>query len=705
MPHVALRALVLLLGGASIARAQAGSPPPAADTARRLPAVIVTATRDTISPLASPLPTGVLTAVELRRDHGVSLAQTLTRLPGVRSLGTGEQIGKPVIRGLSGARVLVLDDGLRVEDFSWSDEDGPSVDARLAERVEVIRGPASVLYGSDALGGVVNAIPAPIPDAHGGPPIHRGQVELYGASNNRELGTVLGYEGARGRAGGRIVFVGRRAQDVHTPAGDIRHTGFAAGNGEAAFGVHHDGGAESAVRLAHYGGEFKLLEIDAPPGGPVAADEGPDRITLDDRLQATHRRRVGALDVEARGQLQRHLLQERADLPNPEPGQPREATVFDLLLNTATVELLAHHGVGAGAAAVAEPSAVAAVATERGLRGTVGVSGMHQRNDSRGIIPLVPDATVSGVGAFAFERLSLGRLALLAGVRGDARQVDAAADPRLDLAHQRRSHAAVTGDVGAVYRVGPALALAVNAGRAWRAPTLFELFANGPRLGEGRYEYGRPTLEPESSLNVDASVRWLSPHLRVEAAAFRTRVHDFIFISPTDTQRDGLRVYRYDQAEATLVGGELAAAVEATEALTLHGRVDGVRGTNTTTDDPLPLMPPVRAALGAEVHAPAGRFGHPYLDVEVEHVAEQTRLSRAEREATVAPDRFPLTTQAYTLLDVGAGLELPLAGHPTHLDLRARNATNRQYRDFLNRYKEFAYSPGASVVLRISTTL
>ena len=676
----------LLVCDAAVAGAQ--DVPQRADTTRRLPAVVVTATRDSIAPLASPLPTSALTAAELRREHGVSLAQTLTRLPGVRSLSTGEQVGKPVIRGLSGARVLVLDDGMRLEDYSWSDEDGPSVDARLAERVEVIRGPASVLYGSDALGGVVNAIPAAIPDARVAGAFRRGQLELYGASNNREAGGVFGLEGARGRYGARVAFVGRVGQDVHTPAGEIHNTGFLAGNGEAALGIHHTGGAESTLRLAHYGGEFKLLETDAPPGGTTADEGGPARVTLDDRVQLAHRRRLGGFDVEARGQFQRHLLQEKADNPNPVPGEPKEATVFDLLLNTASVDLLAHHGPAEGA-----------------LRGTVGVSGLVQRNDSRGIVPLVPDASIASGGAFAFERLAVGsRLALLAGVRGDARHLTADADPRLALGDQSRSYTAATGDVGAVYRLAPSLALAVNAGRAWRAPTLFELFANGPRLGEGRYEYGDSTLKPERSFNLDASLRWDSPRAHAEVATFHTAVSDFIYIAPTNQTQNGLRVYRYDRGDATLVGGETSASVEATDALTLRGRFDAVRGTNTTIDDPLPLMPPLRAALGAEVRAPAGRFGRPYLGVDVEHVARQDRLSRAERDATVEPGRFPLSTGAYTLLDVGAGLAVPIAGRTTHLDLRVRNATDRRYRDFLNRYKEFAYAPGMNVVVRASTS-
>ena len=684
-----LALLALLPSGAVLAQAAGRRPP--ADTTEKLPAVIVTATRDSISPLASPLPTGSLSSAELRRDHGVSLSHTISRLPGVRSLSTGEQIGKPVIRGLSGSRVLVLDDGLRMEDYSWSDEDGPSIDARLAERVEVIRGPASVLYGSDALGGVVNVIPAAIPNAYGGPRIRRGDLELYGASNNLEFGGALGLEGTRGRTGARLRFVGRFGQDVHTPAGEIANTGFVAGNGELAVGVHHVSGAETAVRFAHFGGEYKLLEIDAPVGGAEEEEGGPARVTLDDRLQLSHRRQAGGLGLEFRGQLQRHSLAEKSDLPNPEPGQPKEATVFDLLLNTATADVLVHHG-----------DATGGTAGHAAWRGTVGASVMAQRNDSRGIIPLVPDATIASAGLFAFERLSLGRLAFLAGARGDGRHLSADADTRLALADQSRSWSSFSSDVGMVYQLHPTLAFSLNAGQAWRAPNLFELFANGPRLGEGRYEYGSNTLNPERSLNLDAALRWDSPRAHAEASAFRTKVGDYIYIAPTNVVNDGLRVFRYGQSDATLTGGELSASVASTDALTLRGKFDAVRGTRAD-DDPLPLMPPVRTSVGAELHGHEGHHGVPYLSADVEFVAKQSRLSAAEATAEVEDGHFPLQTDAYTLVDLGAGMSAMLAGRSTRIDLHVRNATNTQYRDFLNRYKEFAYSPGVNLTLRLST--
>src|SRR3989442_1069806 len=151
-------------------------------------AVTVTATRQPIDALGSPLPVAGLSGDRLRRTQSVSLARALETLAGVRTLSTGESIGKPMIRGLAGARVLALVNGSRLEDCSWSDEDGPSVDPRLAERIEVIRGPASVLYGSDALGAVVNVIPAELPDANGGPAFTRSGLELSGATNHAELG-------------------------------------------------------------------------------------------------------------------------------------------------------------------------------------------------------------------------------------------------------------------------------------------------------------------------------------------------------------------------------------------------------------------------------------------------------------------------------------------------------------------------------------
>jgi outer membrane receptor protein involved in Fe transport len=634
----------------------------------QLDAVSVTATRAPGDPLSSPLPTSTLGAAALAREYRVSLARALESQAGVRALTTGGEIGKPVIRGLTGARVLVLGDGNRLEDYSWSDEDGPSVETRLADRVELIRGPASVLYGSDALGGVVNVIPEDVPDARTTRPL-RARAEVYGASNNRELGSALQASGVTGGLGFLAGLVGRRSEALHTPAGELENTGFTALSGEAAVGTQGDWGKATA-RFTHYGGEFHLLEADTgslPPPPPVGGqEEGPVRKLTDDRVQLGGTFPTGRLRLELKGQWQRHWLAEtvEGDTASTEKG-------FDLLLNTTSLDVLAHH-VGSR------------------LGGTIGASGYYQTSDTRGDEPLVPAARAAGVAAFAFEQLALGaRWSALAGARVDLRRLDADSNTDLGVGDQRRNYTAWSGDVGLVFRPAAGVALAANAGRAWRAPTLFELFTNGPHPGEARFEVGRGDLVPEAGLNFDVSARWQSDRVRAEVAAFSNRIDHYIYITPTGTTQDSLPVYRYTQSDARLVGGEASLEVAVWSAVALSARLDYVRGERRSDQQPLPQIPPLRVKLGAE-----WRRGGAGAGVDVDLVARQTRLSP-----------FDQGTAGFGLLDLFGSVEPRLGGRTVRVELQVRNALDTSYRDFLSRYKAFALNPGRNIVVRLGTDL
>jgi iron complex outermembrane recepter protein len=643
----------------------------------RLDAVNVTATHTPSSALTSPLPVTQLGPEALRRDESVSIARMIERAPGMRNLSTGVHIGKPMIRGLVGARVLVLDDGSRLEDYSWSDEDGPSIDARMAQRVELIRGPASVLYGSDAIGGVVNAIPAEIPDATGGRSFTTSGVELFAASNNTEIGTALRLEGAARRFGWRAFVTGRVAEDFHTPSGKLENTGLGAVNGEAAFGSH-TGNGSWGLRFVHNGGEFKLLEANGPPPGTDEGEEGgPERKLNDERLQYTSNFLVRGLRVETKAQAQRHNIAELSD-DLTQPGGPKvETEVFNLLLNTLSADVLVHH------------------ANER-LSGSIGVSGMFQQNDSRGKLAVVPDASTVGGGVFALEQANLGRWTLLGGARLDGRRLEADANTQLSLSDQSRNYTAVSGDAGVVFRPLSSLALAVNVGRAWRGPTLFELFTNGPKLSEARFELGDPALDPETSLNIDGSVRVEGRLASAEVAAFRNRIDDFIYLVPTGGTQQGLRVFRYVQSTAVLTGGELAGELRPSSVVTLRARTDFVRGENDDTGDPLPSIPPARFGLETELHADRALAGfeHGHVGGEVEYTATKHRVS---------PDDMPEGTDAYTLLNFEAGAEHRIGSRQFRFDLVLHNIGDTQYRSFLSRYKEFADDPGRNIIVRIST--
>jgi iron complex outermembrane receptor protein len=639
--------------------------------------VTVTATGSPLAAGLSPLPTQALSEDRLRREQSVSLAHALGSLPGINALTTGRQIGKPVIRGLAGPRVLVLEDGSRLEDYSWSDEDGPSVDARLAQRVEVIRGPASVLYGSDALGGVVNVIPEELPDANGGPPAMHSGFEISAASNNAELEGAARVEGASGGWGWRLFGIGRFASSLHTPVGELDNTGFGALSGEAAVGTRSARGT-TTLRYTRYGGEFKLLEAAGPASGEQG---GPERKLSDDRVQFAGEYLVSGVRLETKAQWQRHSLIEVSDTGTSPGGAPLEGTAFDLLLNTLSLDVLAHHAAGPR------------------LRGTFGVAAVHQTNDTRGRIPLVPGARVRSGALFAFEQAELGRVTLLVGGRVDVRRLTADANALLQRGAEQRDYTAWSGNAGIVYHAGAAMALTANLGRAWRAPTLFELFSNGAHLGEARYEIGDGGLKPEAGTNLDMGVRWQGERVRLELAAYRNAIGRFIFITPTDSfvtvstsPPDSLRVYRYQQADARLVGGEAALEVEVAAPLTVRARADAVRGTSQATREPLPLVPPARAALGAELHRTGlGWADRAYAGAEVEVATRQTRLNPLD-----------IPTGGYTLLNLTAGVVRPMLGRIGRVDLAVKNVTNASYRSFLSRYKEFALDPGRNIVLRVS---
>jgi len=593
----------------------AGAPVPIeivlAPSAFRLEPVTVTATRQPLATATSPLPATALSGEELRQAQGVSLAHVVAALPGVRAITTGAQIGKPMIRG-----------------------------------------PASVLYGSDALGGVINVIPDQLPDAAGGPGFMRTGFTLSGASNNVELGLGARAEGARGNLGWRVAAIGRHSGNLHTPAGELDNTGFGAFNGEAGAGWRWPSGSALAVRVIHYGGEFKLLEANAPPG----ETGGPERKSGDERVQLTAQRPFGNWRLEAKGQVQRHSLIEVAD-----DTTGTESEAFNLLLQTASLDLLAHHG---------------------GV--TFGVTGVGQSNDASGREPIVPDGSIVSGAGFVFGQGSWGRVLVLAGARVDGRRLSVDRDDSLGVVAQDRSSSAFSSNLGVVFPAGHGWTLSLNGGRAWRAPTLFELFANGPHIGEARFERGDSTLKPERSYGVDFGVRWSGRRARVELAAYDNTMSDYIYIVPTVVFIDSLRVYQYAQAKAQMVGGEALLEADIGRGLIAVGRLEAVRGTNTTSDEPLPLIPALRGAFGLR--------WRDRLRVDVDAYARQNR-----------PNPLDIPTPGYALLHLGGGGDLRLFGRPMRLDVSLRNALNQRYRSFLSRYKEFAFDPGRNLSVRLSS--
>ena len=651
-------------------RVTLGDGPRLVDVAMRearvqLAPVQVTASTAATRAQDSPQPVAVLEGAELRTAQGAALGETLEQVPGVRSLSMTTGIGKPVIRGMTHYRVVTLDNGQRSETQAWGHDHSPNVETATAERVEVIKGPASVLYGSDALGGVINVVAPPVPDALDVPGFVRGRVGTVYSHNVRGTDGTLALEGAAGGLGARASVVARTSGDMRTPAGVLANTNNRAVSTEGAVGYRGGWGAVTA----RYTGRDERIEIfDDPAHNPGYT--GYQRIGTH-RASAEASVPVGRARLQLNGGYEQNLRREFAGLDAPRPD-------LGLFVRNWTGFAHLHH-------APAGPVA-----------GTIGVSAMTSRFANRGSETLIPDSDTRTAAVYAFEQAELGRWRATAGARYDWRTLATSGNAEIGIPAQDREFGALTGSAGLLYRLTGPVALVANVARGFRAPAAPDLFANGFHEGTRAFERGDPALGVETSLNTELGVRVNAAALTAEATGFVNRVNDYVYLRPFGTGGGVFDSLQVVQGDARLVGFEGRVAYRPASFVTLQLSGDYVRGQNTAADVPLTFIPPLRVLYGVrfETEGRRGPLHGPYLTATAETNARQTRL-----------DPRDLGPPGYTLVHLGGGFSRPGPRGTLAVDLSLRNALDARYRSFLSRYKEYALGPGRAVVLRVSTSL
>lgn len=629
-----------------------------------LPEIQVTASPLATTSLTSPQPVSLLSSEELQANRAPSLGETISTLPGVRSLSTGTGIGKPVIRGLSSNRVLILADGQRLENQQWGDEHGPQVETAEAARIEVIRGPASVLYGSDALGGVVNVVTPPLPDAIGGNPFLGGHVLASYSTNNDQPDGTLTLEGASGALGFRGSFTGRSSGDIQTPAGELFNSGGRTLNGSGTVGYRGSFGSVNAS----YTRRDERIEIhedpEEEPGATPFQRIGGDRLHVGARLAAG----ASHFDVALGYERNRRREFEEADA---------NEVALGLLARTYSTDVRLHH-----------------VPLGR-FAGVVGLSGLRNEVDKFGEETLIPENAYNNIGVYAFEQAEAGRWHFSLGARYDYRRLAVEDDEELGVETQVRTYNSVTGNAGVLYRVAEPVAVVLNVGRGYRAPTAFDLFSNGVHEGTVRFERGDPTLKNETSINTDLAVRVQINELSGEAGVFVNYIDNFIFPDPTGEfdPESGFQVFQITQGNARLAGFETAVEYHPTALLHLRGTADYTYGQNTSTDTPLPFIPAFRATYSARLEGgEQGWVRRPYFSAGGESHARQARLD---------PEDYG--PPGYTLVHLGAGFVVPAGRSSVGFDLQIRNVFDKEYASFLSRYKRYALDAGRNVIVQVST--
>ena len=635
------------------------------DSARVVPAVQITATFAPTRVLDAPQAVAVIGGAELRRAQGAAVGDALELLPGIRSLSMTTGIGKPVIRGLTHNRIVTLDNGQRSETQQWGHDHSPNVETANAEQIEVIKGPASVLYGSDALGGVVNVVAPALSQARGESPFVRGRATMAYNTNVMGPDGTLRVDAARGGLGARLSATGRVTGDMRAPRGVLRNTENETGHLDGSIGFTGDRG-KIALR---YSDRSERIEIfDDPISAPGYS--GYQRLTTRRGTLDADRQLSARTRVQTQWGVEQNFRREYDDAAASD-------IALGLLINTASGFVHLHHD---------------AVGPFSG--GTIGVFAMDSRFQKRGTETLIPNSQSRNVAVYALEHIARGRWRGTVGARYDVRDLAVEDDAVLGLSAQSQAHAAVTGSAGLSYRLSEWASVVASLGRGFRAPAAPDLYANGFHEGTRAYERGNPNLDVETSLNMDFGLRVEHADVTGEVSVFNNAIRDYIYLRPFGS--GGLRFDSLEvvQGNAVLRGVEGRLAWRAQSWLTVQAAGDLVHGNNTTVDVPLTFVPPPRVLLGARVERPmlGSVLARPWLSVGAERNWRQTRL-----------DPRDVSPAGYTLYSLGAGGTLLAGAQVLVVDVGVRNVLDVRYRSFMSRYKEFADGPGRALVLRVTT--
>lgn len=621
----------------------------------------------------------VVEGKRLDRLRGQSLVQTIEETPGVANYSTGNFIAKPVIRGLPSVRSLILVDGMREESQQFSDEHGPNIDIMEMDRIEVVRGPGSLLYGSDALGGVLNVATPELPSAANHAKTLSGKILGQANSNNPGGAGAVALSGAKGDFGYRGNFSYQKAGNTQTPGGSIPNSSYDNLNGSALFGITEKWGMMS-LRFSRYDTKLNLPQATTDAAGKLIADPGTttyQRIAHN-RLQFKSLVQTSIAKFDIGLSYQQNQRKEFEDNLNPDPR-------LNLLLDTLNTEVKAHHApLGA-------------------LLGTFGLSHIYQRNQTLGNEPLIPGYTANSYGAYLFEEFRFDAFSLLGGVRGDTRILKAYRNTALGNNDETVQNSAATGSFGAVWRFAQGWSLFGNIGRGFRAPTVFELFSNGVHEGAGTFEQGSSTLKSETSLTADAGLRLRKRNLKGEINAYYNRIENYIFSAPTgaiynDSVTGNLfPMYQNRQGTASIYGAEFDGEYAVFKWLTFSAGVDILSGRNETLGEPLALIPANRYRTG--VTFSGGKLFevilNPYFSVKARYVARKSEISTAEKSLYAG-------FADYALVSASTGGDFTVGGQLWTYTIGADNLLNQAYVDYLSRQKLFALNPGINIYFKIT---
>ena len=655
-------------------------------------AVVVTGVSRSTQLKKVPVSVSIVRKQDLLQNASTNLIESLTKTPGISSVGTGPAISKPVIRGLGYNRVVTINDGVRQEGNQWGDEHGIEIDDQSAGRVEILRGPGAIIYGSDALAGVINVIT--------NVPVQEGTMKFNLLGNYQTNNNLNAYNASwAGNANGvnwNIYGSTKAASDYQNKYdGKVFNSKFNEHNFGGYIG-YNGGWGYSHILFSKFDQKLGIIEgtrdadgdfVKQMPGGleekVTEADfEGSNPVVPYQRIQHTkistdNSINLGKNRLAFNVGLQRNQRQEFGN-----PDDPNEiGNYFDTKTLTYTAQF--HF------------------AEVNGWKTSIGGNGMHQDHKNPGLESLIPQYNLTDIGGYVYTQKDFQKINLSAGLRYDNRDLNS--QQLLDGTVQKvpsfkKTYSAVSGSVGLTAALNDQLNVKFNFARGFRAPSIPELASNGSHEGTNRYEYGDQNLKNETSLQFDGGFEFNIEHFSFSMSAFHNSFDNFIFYrklsaagggdSSVNVNGTNLTAYKFDQRKATLSGVEISFDFHPHPLDWLHientlSIVNGRFKDKIEYSNFIPFMPAPRilTTLRADVKKVEDNMRNFYFKIEFDNTFAQNNVFTVYNTETA--------TQGYSLMNIGVGAdfvtkkEVPLFS----LYLSGNNITDVGYQNHLSRLK------------------
>ena len=638
-------------------------------------------------------PVSILTNKDLHAISSTNIIDAIAKQPGVSQLTTGSGISKPIIRGLGYNRILVLNDGIRQEGQQWGDEHGIEIDPQSINSVEILKGPASLMYGSDAMAGVLIF--------HRAPFLPQGEMKANISSeyqtNNGLFDYSVNFEGNRSGVVWNVRYSDKRAHAYKNKYdGYVPNSQFAERAASALLGLNKHWG-HSHLTLGYYHLTPSIIEGERDPETGELESEVDNIKTYHHGMpyqQVYHYKTVWDNSINLHSGQLKVLLGYQQNRRQEFEESPDEYGLY-FQLHTVNYDFrYLTSGIS-------------------GWKFAIGANGMYQRSLNKGDEYLIPAYRLFDIGTYATVSKTWDKWTLNGGLRYDRRNLHS--EELIDEGVLRfhdftRNFDGVTGSIGAVFNATERMNIRMNLSRGFRTPNMSELGSNGVHEGTIRYEIGNQELKAEYSLQADLGLDISSNYFSAQLAVFANKIDNFIYAHRiNEVMEDGYLTYRFDAGDARLMGVEAGLDIHPIHRWHFENTfsyVNAVQLHQPRESKYLPFTPAPRwtSELKYEITHHGKVFNNTFVSLGIEHNLKQDHYYMEGNTETMTP--------AYTLLNASAGTDLYFKGKKrAEVYLIGNNLTDKAYQNHLSRLKytdinsktgrQGIYNMGRNILLKV----